>query len=264
MAKKMAVKTKSSSQKSFDLKMPSAGKSFFRFISVSLLIVGCGFLVMQGVDVWKNVWPVEKVLLQGETKYLKESQLADFVNAQDVKGMLAIDLNTMQAEANQLDWVQSVEVRKVWPDQLVFVVTEHQPVARVDDFILTQQGTKIRQDERLELFEDLPRISLQSPKEISVEHYMKVWQEFKLMKRQLELLSLELDSLKVDAVKNWHLDFSSGLQMNLGRKQRAERVERLVKVYSAIADRKNIKTIDLRYHNGVSVEWNEQQEKQKS
>jgi len=260
--KKMAVKKAKPKQRSFEFKLPSASKAVIRSGLVVMGLVGIGFLINQGIHTWHSVWPVKQVLLQGETEYLSEADIAHFVNSQPVKGLLAMDLKQLQIEAAKLDWIQMVEVRKVWPEQLVFSVVEHQPVARFDNYVLTQQGTKISQGEHPELFAHLPEIQLSNNDKGEATRYNEIWQEFRQTRRQFELLSLELNALKVDSVNNWHLTFANGLQMNLGRKHRAERVARLVKVYTAIANKDDIKSIDLRYHNGVSVEWIEQQNNQ--
>jgi cell division protein FtsQ len=259
-SKKMAIRKTQEKSREFEFAMPRVGKAVLRSLLVSVLISGIALLAYQSAGHWKKLWPVKAVLLQGETQYLLSADIVNFVNNQAVKGMLAIDLEELQTAASKIDWVQSVEVRKVWPDQLVFVVNEHLPVARIDGFILTAEGTKIPQGTRAELFNDLPEISLSSGQEIKVQAYIDAWHEFKQIKRQLELLSLVPSSLRVDEVHNWHLGFSEGLEMNLGRKQRAERVARLVQVYQAIADKERIKSIDLRYHNGVSIEWINQPE----
>lgn len=251
----MAVRKSKSKQTSFDFKVPRLSKAIARTLTVITLIAGFGFLVFKGTETYQQVWPVKQVLIQNDIRYMKENDLVEFVMALETKGMLAIDIENLQSKAVNIDWVKSVEVRKVWPEQLLFTVIEHQPVAVVDEFILTREGTKIAKDDRNALYADLPQISVVNEAQVSDSDYMTIWQEYKQIKRQLELLSLNLTNLKVDNVNNWHLSFSNGLTMNLGRKERQERVARLVKVFATINNVQNIKSIDLRYHNGISVEW---------
>ncbi|TQV75284.1 FtsQ-type POTRA domain-containing protein [Aliikangiella marina] len=255
MTKKMAVRKNKPKQKRFEFKAPRLSKAIARATAVLTVLLGLGFAVYQGTQAYHDIWPVKQVMVENDLRYVKESDLAKFVMSQDVKGMLAIDIKQLQSKAVEIDWVKGVEVRKVWPDQLLFSVSELQPVAVVDGGILTREGTKIAKDDREWLFSSLPNLSIASTDKVTNQDYLKVWQEFKQIKRQLELLALNLDALKVDEVKNWHLSFDNGLQMNLGRKDRAERIARLVKVYASIKEVKRIKNIDLRYHNGISVEW---------
>lgn len=249
----MAVKNKSKKEISFSL--PKANKNIARLILFVVIAVFSVFLMDRGNQVWKDIWPVKHVMLQGDTQYLVESDIVEFINQLPVKGMLSIDLETMQKSAKEIDWIKTVDIRKVWPETLVFNVTEHQPVAKIDEYILTQQGTRIKRGERIELFASLPKIIMDFEGDVETSEYVSIWRDFKQIKKQFELLSLELANLRVDQVKNWHLEFGNGLQMNLGRKNHIQRVDRLVKVYSTIKNKKYIKSIDLRYHNGVAVEW---------
>lgn len=261
-AKKMAVKNRQNKQRKFEFKAPRATKSLLRVASVALLVTGISFVGWHGIKIWQTVWPVKQVLLQGETIYIQDQDIADFVRSQPQQGMLAIELEEMQNAAAQLDWVDKVEIRKVWPEQLVFYVVEHEPVVRIGGKVLTEKGTLISQGNQTQLFESLPQLVLEKEvgaDEYLVKKYQRVWQEFKQVKNQFDALSLNLISLKIDKVNNWQLEFADGLEMNLGRKDRAQRVERLGKVYSAINNKQHLKSIDLRYHNGLAVEWNKQE-----
>ncbi|WP_444997576.1 cell division protein FtsQ/DivIB [Aliikangiella sp. IMCC44359] len=252
---KMAVRKKTKSErKKFSFTPIKVNHSIVRLLAVTLLLFSFAFVGFQGLKSVKHLWPVKKILLQGDIAYLDQSVIVNFVNQLPNKSMLAIDLEEIQNQTKNIDWVKNIEVRKVWPEQLVFTVEEHQPVARVNKYILTQQGTKIYQQDELEKFEGLPKIEIQHD-ELNEQSYASVWQEFKQVKRQFELLSLELSSLSIDPVKNWHLQFNDGLILNLGRRDRMARVERLVKIFSTIENKNNIKLIDLRYHNGIAVEW---------
>lgn len=257
--KKMAVKKKQPQQRNFEFSMPRAPKALLRISSVIVLMLGIGYVGWLGLSSWQNVWPVKQVLLQGETIYLQDKDIADFVRQQPQQGMLAIELEEMQRAASQLDWVDKVEIRKVWPEQLIFNVVEHRPAVRIGDKVLTEKGTLIAQGSQQELFIDLPQLLFEEEAKLSkstIESYQKIWQEFKQIKNEFESLSLNLVSLRIDKVNNWKLTFASELEMNLGRKDRMQRVERLSKVYSAINDKPLLKSIDLRYHNGLAVEWN--------
>ncbi len=257
---KMAVRNKKTKSGQLKFNFVWFNRKLFRRILSLFLIVGVVWLGQWGFKQWEQVWPVKRVALQGETLYLGEEDFIHFVEQQSIKGMLAIDLLAMQKDARELDWVKSVEVRKVWPDKLVFVVQEHQPVAVMNDFILTNGGTQIELKGKQKTDFDLPNIEIDNVQNFTGDSYVNVWQEFKQIRRQFELLSLDLLTLKIDVVNNWHLSFAQGIELNLGRKNRAERVSRLVDVYRSIEKKHAIKSIDLRYHNGLAVEWFEEKE----
>ncbi len=257
---KMAVRNKEKSvQLKLDLGLANKTRKVIPFLFGFLLLIGGGFLLIKGNDLWNKLLPINEIVLQGEIKYLNKQDFVYLLQQKPNSGLLALDLDSLQAEAKRIEWVKSVEIRKVWPEKLVFIVEEHQPVAKFDNVLLTQQGTLIVLKDK-QLFEDkwisqLPKISFKDPKERLVNEYSFIWNEFKQMKRDFEIINLNLNNLQVDEVNNWQLVFIDNFSINLGRKDRIARVERLVKVFKMIENRKEIKNIDLRYHNGFAIEW---------
>ena len=252
--KKMAVK-KQSEQRKLNLEFARVGKASFRFIFVAGLFVSSVWIAVKGVDWYADVWPVKQVSLENESQYFSKQELVQFLNQNQIKGMWAIDLEELQLKVKDIDWVKKVEIRKIWPDHLSFYIEEHQPVARFGKYVLTQAGTKIAQGTKAQMLDSLPKIELENANEKSAQSYSKIWQEYKTIRRQFELLDLKLSKLEVDQINNWLLRFESGIGINLGRKEHLERVEKLVQVYNSIENRKELKSIDLRYHNGFAVEW---------
>jgi len=268
MAKsKMAVRT-AADKKRFGFTWMSAftdrlGK-FFRFGSVLTLLVLLSFLVQLGYSSWQQVWPVKNITLEGNYRYLNKQDLVALVQTQKTNGMLSIDLQLLQVDAKSLDWVDQVEIRKVWPDTLVFLVQEHQPVVRFNESLLTQKGTLIKTKKLQAGLNELPHVNTSHDLTITNEDYRRVWREFKQIRRKLELLELNIERLEIDQSRNWRLSANSGMRVNLGRKERLSRVDKLVFAYSVIADKSAIESIDLRYHNGLAVKWSQQAEKLKS
>jgi len=157
----MAIKNKSKLKAwAWKFEWSLKSKALLRTLAVSLMLCGIVYLGIMSFEAWRQVWPVNKIVLQSDARFLQQQDLVKFMQQQLVKGMLAIDLQELQVAAKKINWVKNVEIRKVWPDQLIFIIDEHQPVARFDDFILTQQGTQITQQERMEGLMDLPKIEL--------------------------------------------------------------------------------------------------------
>lgn len=252
--KKMAIK-KQPKQRKLNLEFARAGKASARFILVIGLFVSSGWIAVKGLGWYADVWPVKQVSLENESQYFSKQELIQFLNQNQIKGMWAIDLAVLQQRVKSIDWVKKVEIRKIWPDHLSFYIEEHQPVARFGEYVLTQAGTKIAQGKKAPLLESLPKIELVNANQTSAQSYAKIWQEYKSIRRQFELLDLKLSKLEVDQINNWLLHFESGIGVNLGRKAHLERVDKLVQVYNSIENRKALKSIDLRYHNGFAVEW---------
>jgi cell division protein FtsQ len=266
MAKsKMAVRKpvkKNKRQLNLDFNLAPKAKKLFR-ISLILSVVATFYFSVQFVGKqWESVWPVNQVVIQTPTSFIKQADLVTFIKQQNVQGMLAIDLVALQNKTKQLPWIKQVVIRKVWPETLVFEIEEHQAVARFNTngktYLLTQQGTKIEfsQADEIAVMPSIQALAeIKSDREFASKEAVAVWQEFKQIKREFEIIDLSLNQLTLDTISNWKLGFEQSLQMNLGRKQRFERVQRLVNAYSQIENKQQIETIDLRYHNGLAVGW---------
>lgn len=261
---KMAVRNRSrekSFQLDLDFGLASKTKKILPYLLISLLIAGLSFLVIKSKTLWNELLPINEIVLQGETKFLKHQDIIEFMQQQSASGLLAIDLEELQKKAKKIEWVKAVEIRKVWPEKLLFVVEEHHPVAVFDNIILTEQGTLINvKDKELLMHQqinELPKVAFEEEKAKVDDEYNFIWKEFKQMKRSFEIVNLNLNNLHVDNTNNWRLNFPNEVSITLGRKERLDRVERLVKVYQLIENKMEIKSIDLRYHNGFAIEWNE-------
>jgi len=257
MAKKMAVK-KSNKQRSFNFELPRAGKAVIRS-SLGLIAIGALVLIgIQGHAFYQSMWPVKKISIQNEVQYIDKSELSALVSEQIEEGMWAIDLESLQKELKDVSWVKNIEIRKVWPDQLILIVEEHQPVVKFGSEILTNSGTKISIVKEQDWMKTLPVVEINKVNQRTAEELKSIWSEYRLIKRQFELVELNLELLKIDEINNWNLYFEDGLTINLGRKHHKSRVERLVSVFDEIESKKLINQIDLRYDNGFAVELKEE------
>ncbi len=253
---KMAVrKSRKTNQRSWDFSLPSMNNERLKWLILITFSCGLIYLISVGSETWQRLWPVEKLVLQGDTKFVKHQDLIEFMQQHSTKGMLALDLQQLQKEAKANHWIKELEIRKVWPGQLSFLVQEHIPVAIFDNVALTLQGTEVEIIDEHDALSQLPIINHVNYSSVSIDKKMFIWNDFKKMKRQFELLDLVLENLTIDEINNWHLKFSQGLELNLGRINRLERIERLVNIFSEIENNQQIKKIDLRYHNGLAVEW---------
>jgi len=92
---------------------------------VVLPVVG----VMQG---WfaAGRWPVTNIKVEAEFAHVSAEQIRSAVLPRLGKGFFATDLEDVRHAIGSLPWVESVEVRKRWPDTLLVRIYERQPFAR--------------------------------------------------------------------------------------------------------------------------------------
>jgi cell division protein FtsQ len=224
---------------------------FIKFIFIVVLAISAVKLS----SLWTELWPVKQVIVEGDSNYLQKNTLMEFVRNQNVVGMLAINLNDLQREAVKIDWIKAIEIKKVWPDKLVFIIQEHTPVAFMGSHVLTESGNVINVENSDMEFEHLPYLEFETDSLLTTTEYKNIWNNFNEISRDFSSLNLNPNKLIVDKLSNWEVYFDNGLQINLGRKNHYERVTRLIQSYPVIQNKKQLKRIDLRYHNGLAIQW---------
>ena len=195
--------------------------------------------------------PITRVSIEGDFKYLDHQNLVKLVNSQMKGGFITIDLKELQNALYQHPWVADVSVQRQWPTFLKIVVNEEVPIARWgDDAFLNRLGDKL-------IIEDnshLANLPLMTAEFGSSTEVMKQYQ------RLADLLlptGLKLSKLKLDRLGAWQVETSNGIRLILGRNLVGEKIRRLVVVWDSELSQQSgrIKTIDLRYPNGLAVSW---------
>ena len=195
--------------------------------------------------------PITKVSIEGDFKYLDHQQLVGLVNGQINGGFITIDLQALQNVLHQHPWVAEVSIQRQWPTYLRINVTEEVPIARWgNDAFLNRLGDKLIIQDNSQL-ENLPLMTAEFG---SSSEVMKQYQ------RLSDLLlptGLKLSKLKLDRLGAWQVETSNGIQLILGRNKVGEKIRRLVLVWETDLGQQSskIKTIDLRYPNGLAVSW---------
>lgn len=195
--------------------------------------------------------PIAKVSIEGEFRYIEQEQFIELVNGQISGGFITIDLRALQDVLHKHPWVAEVSIQRQWPANLHIYVIEEVPIARWGhDSFLNRTGDQL-------IIKDnshLSNLPLMTAKFGSSSEVMKQYQRLAdlLIPTGLKLAKLELDSLGA-----WQVETSNGIKLILGRNHVGEKIRRLVMVWRSDLHQQSakIKTIDLRYPNGLAVAW---------
>jgi cell division protein FtsQ len=195
--------------------------------------------------------PIAKVSIEGEFRYIEQEQFIELVNGQISGGFITIDLGALQDVLHKHPWVAEVSIQRQWPANLHINVIEEVPIARWgDDSFLNRTGEQL-------IIKDnshLSNLPLMTAKFGSSSEVMKQYQRLAdlIIPTGLKLAKLELDSLGA-----WQVETSNGIKLILGRNHVGEKIRRLVMVWRSDLHQQStkIKTIDLRYPNGLAVAW---------
>ena len=195
--------------------------------------------------------PVDKLRLEGAFQRVTAIQVEAALAPALGRGFLSSDLGQLRRLVAELDWVDEVEIARVWPDTLAVRVTEHQAAARWGETgLLNTRGELFTNESRYE-FPELPRLAGPDGLENQVAR------QYLELRGPLAEASLGLKALTMDDRGAWHLELSSGQQIRLGRRELSDRLARFfhVVVPALSASLQQIEYVDLRYTNGFSVGW---------
>ena len=187
----------------------------------------------------------------GDFRQLSNEQVIEVVADTVTGGFFSVDVDAVQDAVAAMSWVDSVSVRRMWPDTLHVMVVEQVPVARWgDDQLLNHRGDAFAIDGRGD-HQHLPR--LQGPEgreEAVLTQYLR-------LREQLAQLGLHVEQLVQDDRRAVQVQLSNSVELKLGRSDSKTRLDRFVRAYPSLfaAREEELLRVDLRYSNGFAVEW---------
>ena len=197
-------------------------------------------------------WPMRKLEVSGPFMRVTPEEVRAVVLPQVKSGFFAIRMEPIRDSIAKMPWVERVEVRKRWPDQLVVSLTEHRAFARWGhDKLLSGHAQVFTAPGSPEL-SNLPQ--LDGPDDRAAEVialYNQVQPLFAGSGRHVDGVSLsDRDS--------WTLHLHDGAEVVVGRTDAQDRLRRfahLIPQISAAKQGSTLLTADLRYTNGFTLTW---------
>ncbi len=194
--------------------------------------------------------PVKRVQVEGQFAALKKVQVRQLVEPYLSSRFFNIDLTGLQADLEKVPWVESVALRRVWPDQIKAKIVEHIAVARWnDDELLSNKGSRFK-PEKLTGLKGLPKLTGPTGTEQQVmAQYHKIAQLIRPLGMSVNELSVSSRGALVFVTNNF--------QVLVGRDDVIKKIQRFVKVYKTqlAIKKESIKSVDVRYSSGVAVTW---------
>ena len=162
-----------------------------------------------------------------------------------------MDMTGLRTSLQAIPWVQSVSVRRIWPNRLEVTLRERTPLARWGaQELLSMAGQRFLPPPR-SIPDHLPWLDGPPDSEQRVlEHYRR-------FAELLKVAGLGIYGMSVDPRGAWRLVLDNGLQLLLGRHRMAQRLWRLAQVYTTVVKPRtsDIQLVDLRYGNGFALRW---------
>jgi cell division protein FtsQ len=168
-----------------------------------------------------------------------------------------MDLARTRAAFEQVPWVRHAIVRRVWPNQLVVRLEEHQPVALWEgdensDKMVNSHGEVFEANVGDVEDDSLPQFS--GPDGTSAQ----VLAMYRRLQPLFAAMEAEVTALRLSGRGSWKVDLDDGATVELGRgteDEVAERTQRFVRTLPQVLHKFNapLESADLRHAEGYAV-----------
>jgi len=194
-------------------------------------------------------FPVREIDVVGTPlQKTSKSEIEAAVQARLRGNFFATSPDDLRSALEQLPWVRSASVRRIWPDTFEVQLEEHVALARWgSDALVNIYGEKFSG----RTAQALPQLS--GPEGMESE----VTKRYINFSKIVAPLGAPLERVALTARLAWQLRLANGLNIMLGRDADAaeRRLQRFVEVFDStakIANKKN-EYVDLRYPNGFAL-----------
>jgi len=223
---------------------------------LSLLLLS-GLLVGSGWGAWlvfnKVDAPIGVILVRGQYTQVDQAQIQKMVEPLLSGGFISLDLQRIRDGLERHPWIEEASISRQWPDSVVIRLVEEVPIARWGDTaFLNHRG------ERLEIGDNsmLSHLPVLEGVERSERQMMRSYRQ---MAQMLQPAELRIAALKRDARDAWRLTLTNDLELVIGRDQIIEKMRRFLLVWDQHLRTRatEVDRVDIRYDNGVAVQWME-------
>lgn len=199
---------------------------------------------------WARAFPLSTVKVYGILKMNREeirSVVLPFLRG----GFFALNIEALHDKLLQNPWTSSVIVQRKWPDELSITFVERTPVANWNNQALLSDAGELFIPKVMTGYEALPVFHGPSNQQLLMLSYSRN------INRLLQSVHVRIRELELNSYGAWQLTLDNGVRLYVGHKDVLMRVSQFVAVYSKLQDEKRgaIASIDLRYPNGMAVQW---------
>ena len=195
--------------------------------------------------------PIKTVLIDGDFEYLSRQSVKALIDEHMEDSFIKEDLLSMRNKLMMNPWIDSVLLRREWPDILHVSIKEQRAIARWGDkgFVNFRGDVVLAKNDAMLNYLPLLR-SDDSQAKLLMRQYQFVSEL--LNEYQLTVLVLERTTVGI-----WQAELNNGWTLFLGRADINKKLQRLLVALDqeAILLSSAIDSIDLRYENGLSVKW---------
>ena len=202
----------------------------------------------------QDFFRIEDVRISGRIQFASSERIQETLASHlEEKALYQIDVAGLAADMLDVPWVETVQVERIWPHELVLVIEETVPIAVWNDDKILSDGGDIFKPSSIEAHKALP-VLRGSDKQVHA--IMDMYRQTSKILRQVNLTLVEI---AYDKGLVWHLTVEAegdGFLLVFDGDSSFDRLYRFVNHYPSLARMKKVpQRIDLRYPTGMAVSW---------
>jgi cell division protein FtsQ len=223
-------------------------KGFLKAFTLALLFFASIFYFTHIRN--NEYFPIHAVKVYG-VQHVNPQEVQTLIEPLVSKGFFAVDVERIRELISQLPWAAQVTVRRMWPDRVVIVINEKNPVALWNDSSLLSASGELFSPTTATYPAGLPQLAGPAGEQLMMAQY------YAKMNSVLAPLHSKIARLELTPAMTWSLTLDNGMKLNVGHKDILTRLDHFVKVYPKIVGTRvaDVEYVDLRYPNGMAVRW---------
>lgn len=187
----------------------------------------------------------------GVSSPIQQQQVINYVKPTIQKNYFTSDLEQIRDRTLEISWVDHVMISRAWPNAIRIRVIPRHAIARWGTGRLLSDNGDVFSEAVAQNHNNLPLLhGPTTQSQLMMRRYNEINQLF-------QPLNIHLKELYLTERMTWFMQFDSGLRVIADQDQTMSKLQRLSQI--SVRDLRpvwsQITTIDLRYRNGLSIQW---------
>ena len=195
--------------------------------------------------------PIDSINVSGDLKRVSTKSIENNTKNLLKKRFLSFSASEVKQKLETLDWVQSVEIIRVWPNKIDIRVMEESLLGIWNNDLILNSSGKLYVVDKRSVPENIPQLNGPKGSERDVMNL------FIKIDTLLTGRGLYLEAITLDARGSWSFTIKPKIEIKLGNTEINQKLERffLALDQSLLAKINKVSYIDLRYSEGLAVSW---------
>lgn len=213
-----------------------------------------------------GIFPISVVRVEADYVHLSPEELQQAISNDLPASFWTVNVRSLKSRLQAIEWVQSVDIQKVWPETLKIRVNEKKVMAQWGkDGFLSDKEEIFYPEKKVSTVGSINAINAKSlpmlygpasqVKTIVIKYY--------LMKKMLVPKKMAIKTLYMSRSGAWFVSLTNGTVLLLGREKPLERLGRFLRAYESIfltndstdGQVRFARRVDLRYPHGMAISW---------